>query len=82
MRLPPEGARWLISLRWIACATVFVAALFAWRVLGVLPDPMPVCLVGLVMVGFNIWFWVSQRDYGVGAANVDRFIFQQIADKV
>ncbi len=24
MKLPPEGARWLVSLRWLACAAVFV----------------------------------------------------------
>ncbi len=78
MRLPPEGARWLISLRWFACATVFVVALFAWRVLGVLPSPVPFCGVAVTMVVFNVWFWISQRDYGVGEANVDRFVFQQI----
>jgi signal transduction histidine kinase len=78
MRLPPEGARWLISLRWIACATVFAVAILAWRVLGVLPDPIPICGVAVAMVGVNVWFWISQRDYGVGEANVDRFVFQQI----
>ena len=78
MKLPPEGARWLISLRWFACAIVVGAALFAWRVLGVLPDPTPILAVAVAMVGFNIWFWISQRDYGVAEANVDRFIFQQI----
>ena len=78
MKLPPEGARWLISLRWIACATVVAAALLASEVLGVLPNPIPVCAVAVVMLGFNIWFWVSQRDYGAGEAHVDRFIFYQI----
>ncbi len=78
MRLPPEGARWLISLRWFACATVLVVALLAWRVLGVLPSPIPFCGVAVAMVGFNVWFWISQRDYGVGEANVDRFVLQQI----
>ncbi len=78
MRLPPEGARWLISLRWIACVTVVAAALFPWQVLGVLLNPIPICAVAVAMVAFNIWFWISQRDYDAGEAKVDRFIFQQI----
>ncbi|NLS91222.1 MAG: hypothetical protein GXX96_03440 [Planctomycetaceae bacterium] len=78
MKLPPEGARWLISLRWIACAIVAGAGLFAWRVLGVLPNPIPILAVAAGMVGCNTWFWISQRDYGVGDANVDRFVFRQI----
>ena len=78
MRLPPEGARWLISLRWIACAIVVLTALLASEVLQVLPNPLPVCAVGLAMLGFNVWFWIGQRDYGAGDTNIDRFIFQQI----
>ena len=41
MKLPPEGARWLVSLRWIACAMVFFVIWLTSAVLGVVPHPLP-----------------------------------------
>ena len=40
MKLPPEGARWLVLLRFWACAAVFLVTTAAW-LLGVLPQPLP-----------------------------------------
>ncbi len=40
MKLPSEGARWLVLLRYWACGAVFLAATVGW-VLGVLPQPLP-----------------------------------------
>ena len=45
MKLPPEGARWLVSLRWIACAMVFFVIWLTSSVLHVVPLPLPLYLV-------------------------------------
>lgn len=53
MKLPPEGAIWLIRLRWYAISLVFAAAIVGYYVLDVLPTPYPIFLVGLAMVVYN-----------------------------
>lgn len=77
MKLPPEGARWLVSLRWAACAVVFGAAFLAHVVLGVIANPWPLYAVGLAMVGYNLLFQhvLGQADSNGG---VERSIFAQI----
>ena len=79
MKLPPEGARWLTSLRWWACAAVFLMTYIASSWLGVLPRPLPLYLVGLAMLGYNLLFYMAQREPGPGDGNVDRSIFLQVA---
>ena len=39
MKLPPEGARWLVSLRWLACAAVFAATWLTSPALQILGRP-------------------------------------------
>ncbi|MFZ5830653.1 MAG: sensor histidine kinase [Planctomycetota bacterium] len=78
MRLPPEGARWLVSLRWIACAAVFATTFLASTVLDVVRDPLPLYLVGVAMAGYNVLFRVAQRSTSTGEANVERVIFLQV----
>ena len=56
MRLPPEGARWFIRVRWIACLLVFLLASFGGLV-GVLPDTRPHLMVGAGMLIYNAVFW-------------------------
>lgn len=78
MKLPPEGARWLVSLRWLACAAVFAVTWLTSAELPIVDDPWPLYCVGLAMVGYNLLFYVAQRRISAGAGNVDRNIFLQV----
>ena len=78
MKLPPEGARWLVSLRWLACAAVVAATCLTSSVLPVLADPLPLYLIACAMLGYNLVFYLVQRDVSAGAGNVDRNIFLQV----
>ncbi len=78
MKLPPEGARWLVSLRFGACTGVFVATTAAW-LLGVLPHPLPLYAVGGVVLAYNLFFWFSRRDgWAIAPQSVERNILLQI----
>jgi nitrogen-specific signal transduction histidine kinase len=78
MKLPPEGARWLVSLRWLACVILLVTIWIASAVLAVLPNPAPLYVIALGMAGYNLLFARSQRDWSAGERNVDRNIFYQV----
>ena len=77
MKLPPEGARWLVSLRWIACAMVFFVIWLTSAVLGVVLHPLPLYLVALAMVGYNLAFLWNQRDAATGEINPEHNILLQ-----
>jgi signal transduction histidine kinase len=77
MRLPPEGARWLVTLRFEAAAVVFLVTTVAWA-LGVLSQPLPLYLVGGVLLAYNLLFKLSQRDWAITQQGVERNIFLQI----
>ena len=78
MKLPPEGARWLVSLRFGACAGVFVVTTAAW-LLGVLPHPFPLYAVDAAVLAYNLVFRIGLRDSGaITARGVERNIFVQI----
>jgi len=77
MRLPPEGARWLVSLRWVACTTVFAVTCTAHLGLGVLANPLPLYLVALGMVAYNVAFQMALRQPDWDGS-VERNIFLQI----
>ncbi|MGA2059576.1 MAG: ATP-binding protein [Thermoguttaceae bacterium] len=79
MKLPPEGARWLVSLRWLACAAVFGMTWFTSSILRVVANPLPLYLVACAMAGYNLIFKLYQRDPAAGEGNVERNIFWQIA---
>src|SRR3972149_4752279 len=79
MKLPPEGARWLVSLRWLACAAVIGMTWLTASVLHVVTNPLPLYLVACAMVGYNLIFMLGQRDQAAGEGNVERNIFWQIA---
>lgn len=78
MQLPPEGARWLIAVRWFACALVFVTIYLASAVTGVITYPLPLYAVGAAMVGYNAVFQWQQRRHHAGNGSVDRSIFAQV----
>lgn len=78
MKLPPEGARWLVSLRWVACAAVFVVTWTASSALHVLDDPLPLYAIAAAMCGYNLIFYLVQRNAATGPGSVERRIFLQI----
>ncbi len=78
MKLPPEGARWLVSLRWLAVVLMFVTIWFASAVLGIVRRPLPLYLVGLGITAYNTLFQLSQREWAAGERNVERNIFLQV----
>jgi signal transduction histidine kinase len=78
MKLPPEGARWLVSLRWLACVLLIGTIWFCSSVLGILADAVPLYVLAGAMVGYNLLFRLSQRDWAGGEAGVDRNIFLQV----
>jgi signal transduction histidine kinase len=77
MKLPPEGARWLVSLRFGACTGVFLVTTAAW-LLGVLPQPLPLYAVGGVVLAYNLLFKLSRRDWATSPLSVERNILLQI----
>lgn len=78
MKLPPEGARWLVSLRWLACVFVFAATWLTSSVLHIVADPVPLYIVGCAMAAYNLLFYLVHRDISAGEGNVNRNIFLQI----
>jgi signal transduction histidine kinase len=78
MKLPPEGARWLVSLRWLACVLVFGATWLTSSVLHIVADPLPLYVVGFAMVVYNLLFYLVHRAISAGEGNVDRNICLQI----
>jgi signal transduction histidine kinase len=78
MKLPPEGARWLVSLRWLACAAVFATIWLTSSVLTIVADPRPLYLIAAAMVGYNLLFYLAQRHISAGGGSVDRNIFLQV----
>jgi signal transduction histidine kinase len=79
MKLPPEGARWLVSLRWLACAAVFVVIWLSSSVLGLVANSLPLYAVACAMVGYNVAFRTSQKNWSTGEGNAERNIFYQVA---
>jgi signal transduction histidine kinase len=79
MKLPPEGARWLISLRWLASASVFAVIWLSSSVLRVVDNPRPLYVIACAMLGYNLVLWLNGRRSAQGEGNVDRQIFLQIA---
>jgi signal transduction histidine kinase len=77
MKLPPEGARWLVSLRWLACGAVFVITVVASAILKVVENPLPLYLVGVWMFGYNLLFKLKQSEPGA-ESNIERNIFRQV----
>ncbi|MCE5266468.1 MAG: hypothetical protein LLG00_01090 [Planctomycetaceae bacterium] len=78
MKLPPEGARWLVSLRWLACAAVLAVTWLTSTGLGIVANPWPMYLITSAMVGYNLLFYLWQRRTWAGEGNVERNIFWQI----
>ena len=78
MKLPPQGVRWLITLRWWACLHVFLVIFLASSILGVVANPLPLYLVSVAMTGYNLLFELHERRHPGGNGNADRLIFLQI----
>ena len=79
MKLPPEGARWLISLRWLACGSVFAMIWLTSSGLHIVGNPLPLYVVACAMLGYNLLLRLNQQGVVAGEASVDREIFLQVA---
>ena len=79
MKLPPEVTPWLVSLRWLACASVLAVVWLTSSVLGIIANPVPLYVVACAMIGYNVLLWLNQREAAIGETNVDRQIFLQVA---
>ncbi|HUT12265.1 MAG TPA: ATP-binding protein [Thermoguttaceae bacterium] len=79
MKLPPEGARWLVAVRWLACVSVFAVVWVSSSALKVVEDPVPLYCIGCVMVGYNVLFRLNQRNWAAGERDIERNIFFQIS---
>lgn len=77
MKLPAEGANWLVSLRFVACAAVFVAATLGWQ-LGVVPRPLPLYVIGGAMLAYNLIFKLGRGDWSGNPRAVERNILLQV----
>ncbi len=77
MKLPNEGARWMVHLRWVACALVFFAVWIGWW-LDVIREPFPLLLVGCGMIVCNSAFWWYQRRPWTTRGNVEWHIAVQV----
>ena len=79
MKLPPEGARWLVWLRWLACGSVFAVIWLTSSLLGIVANPVPLYVVAAGMVLYNLLFRASQADWTAGEGNAERNILFQVA---
>jgi signal transduction histidine kinase len=77
MKLPTEGARWFVQLRWLACALVVATVGLTWA-LGVVLQPWLLLAVAAGMAVANAIFWLTLREWDTGEGNVDRHITWQI----
>jgi signal transduction histidine kinase len=50
------GISWLIALRWVACAGLFFVIWLSSTVLDVVSNPLPLYIVGLSLVAYNLLF--------------------------
>jgi len=76
MRLPPEGARWLVTLRWTACTAVVVVTFIAHRILHVLATPVPLYTIAGAIAVYNLVLHFLLQPPRNGS--VERNIFVQI----
>jgi signal transduction histidine kinase len=68
----------MVTLRWLACISVFITIWLSSAVLRIIENPLPLYAVGCAMVGYNLLFRLSQRDWATARRDVERNIFLQI----
>jgi len=79
MKLPPEGALWLIRLRWIAAGGVFLAGYLASSVLGVIESAAPIYGVGTFLLLYNLAFaWLLWENNPLQLLRPEDSIFAQV----
>jgi len=79
MKLPPEGARWLVGVRWLACVSVFVVIWTTSSLMNVLRDPSPLYTVAATVAGYNLFFALVQRYWTSNNETAERSIFWQVS---
>jgi signal transduction histidine kinase len=83
MKLSPEGARWLVFLRWMACAGVFLVTWLGSTVLQIVPNPLPIYVVGGAMVVYNAAFQFRRaRSTGLDRGTEKSILWQIVLDLI
>ncbi len=77
MKLPPEGARWLITLRWLACLAA-LSGIAAAHFAGILAWAAPLYATVGAIAAYNLLFQLSQPDWRGSQRDVERNISLQI----
>jgi len=79
MKLPPEGAIWLVRLRWFVALCVFAATFLGYYVFHVLATPVPLILMGIFMLLYNgMLSLVVREDSPIRGLRPEDSIFAQI----
>jgi len=79
MKLPPEGAIWLIRLRWFVAICVFAATLVGYYVFHVLATPIPLFVLGAFMCVYNgVLTVVVREESPIRGLRPEDSIFAQI----
>lgn len=79
MKLPPEGAIWLVRLRWFVALCVFAATILGYYVFHVLATPVPLILMGVFMLLYNgVLSLIVREDSPIRGLRPEDSIFTQI----
>jgi len=79
MKLPPEGAIWLIRLRWFVATCVFAATLVGYYIFHVLATPIPLFVMGAFMCVYNgVLTMVVREESPIRGLRPEDSIFAQI----
>lgn len=79
MKLPPEGAIWLVRLRWFVAICVFAATFVGYYVLHVLATPVPLLAMGVIMLLYNgVLTLVVREESPIRSLRPEDSIFAQI----
>lgn len=79
MKLPPEGAIWLVRLRWFVAICVFAATFVGYYVFHVLATPVPLLAMGVIILLYNgALTLVVREDSPIRGLRPEDSIFAQI----
>ena len=74
--------RWLVRLRWIACAGVVALVWVSSSVLGAVANPVPLYIVAIAMFIYNAFFSIFECQRTRKGANLGRdILIQMILDQ-
>ncbi|MGQ9505141.1 MAG: sensor histidine kinase [Thermogutta sp.] len=79
MKLPPEGALWLVRIRWFVAICVFAATFVGYYILHVLATPVPLLAMGVIMLLYNgVLTLVVREESPIRGLRPEDSIFAQV----